>query len=114
MRGRQTYHPQFEPDRLPKRTQASDDHELSTQVHQWGCHVGWEPATSVTVRDMGVALRTAKSRTYFEIVLAYKIMGFMIPFSYTYVIVAYFFIRLLSLSCLLISLMLFVWPRLNS
>lgn len=68
----------------------------------------------MAMRDTGVALSTAKSRTRFEIVLAYKIMGFMIPFSYTYIIVAYFLIHLLSLSCLSVSLMLFVWARLNS
>ena len=39
--------------------------------------------TSTTVGDTGVALRIAKNRTHFEIVLAYKTIGFMILFSYT-------------------------------
>lgn len=69
---------------------------------------------STAFGDTGVALRIAKNRTHFEIVLAYKTMRFMIPFSYRYVIVVYFFICLLSLSRLPISLMLFVWPCLNS
>lgn len=104
--------PQFEPDRLPERTQASDDQELSIQVRRWGCHVGREPATSMAMRGTGVALSTAKSRTRFEIVLAYKIMGFMILFSYTHIIVVYFLH--MPLSCLPISLVSFVWPHLNS
>lgn len=62
----------------------------------------------------GSGFEDRKSRAHFEIVLAYKMMGFMILSSYTYTIVVYFFIRLLCLPYIPISLMLFIRAHLNT